>query len=214
VAEKHKISIDAPRTSLSVIDFYRIGLTTDFLDRLNESIELRFSIKHLALYSGFNLLPPVISNDHRWRNKLRAFLDQYSDFLNLDYIDAELDLWETFWEKESPYFEAHRLLYVGKLLLLFEKYAIKTTFPNIYQCLKIIGTIPVTTCECERSISVIRRLKDYKRTTMKQDRFNNLALIYVHREYIHNLDNILDTFAIRKHRRMEFKDILDDVEDK
>lgn len=33
-------------------------------------------------------------------------------------------------------------------------------------------------------------------------------------KYIYDLDNILDTFAIRKHRRMEFKDILDDKEEK
>ena len=36
---------------------------------------------------------------------------------------------------------------------------------------KNLGTIPVTTCECERSIYVIRRLKTFLRSTMWQERF-------------------------------------------
>ena len=34
-------------------------------------------------------------------------------------------------------------------------------FPNLYMLLKIAATLPVTTCECERSISTMRRLNNY-----------------------------------------------------
>ena len=36
-------------------------------------------------------------------------------------------------------------------------------FPNLYILLKIAVTLPVTSCECERSISKMRRLNNYKR---------------------------------------------------
>ena len=39
-------------------------------------------------------------------------------------------------------------------------------FPNLYMLLKIAATLPVTTCECERSISTMRRLNNYMRCTM------------------------------------------------
>ena len=36
-------------------------------------------------------------------------------------------------------------------------------FPNQYILLKIAATLPVTSCECERSISTVGRLNNYMR---------------------------------------------------
>ena len=76
-------------------------------------------------------------------------------------------------------------------------------FENIKVALRILGTIPVTSCECERSFSALRRLKDYTRSTMLSDRLNGLALIYVHREIIPDVEKVIDRFAL-KNRRLEF----------
>ena len=54
-------------------------------------------------------------------------------------------------------------------------------FPNIHTALKIFGTIPVTTCSCERSISTLRRLKTFIKSTMGEKRLTTLALLNVHR---------------------------------
>ena len=44
-------------------------------------------------------------------------------------------------------------------------------FPNLYILLKIAATLPVTSCECECSINIMRRLNNYMRrgkdTTLK-----------------------------------------------
>ena len=56
-----------------------------------------------------------------------------------------------------------------------EKMTDRTTFPGIYNCLKLLATVPVTTSQCERTISVLRRFKAYLRNTMCQDRFSALA---------------------------------------
>ena len=39
---------------------------------------------------------------------------------------------------------------------------------------------PLTSCEAERSFSGLRRLKNYMRSTMKEDHLNGLALMMVH----------------------------------
>ncbi|CAH3044631.1 unnamed protein product, partial [Porites lobata] len=39
-------------------------------------------------------------------------------------------------------------------------------FPNLYILLKIAATLPVTSCECERSISKMRRLNNYMRLAL------------------------------------------------
>jgi len=43
-------------------------------------------------------------------------------------------------------------------------------FPNIFTPLKILSTLPVTNCKCQRSFSVMRRLNTYMRCTMSENR--------------------------------------------
>ena len=56
----------------------------------------------------------------------------------------------------------------------------KDYFPNIYVILVISTTLPVTSCECEKSISMLKLLKTSLRSTMGNDRLNGLALMLIH----------------------------------
>lgn len=75
-------------------------------------------------------------------------------------------------------------------------------FPNMYILMKILCTLPVTSCECERSISALRQLKSYMRTTMKEDRLNGLALLHVHNDLEINIERVIDIFAQKHPRRL------------
>ena len=59
----------------------------------------------------------------------------------------ELDLWEINWKSG---FETVGCDSVGCDTI---QNCNALAFPNIYVALKILATVPVTTCECERSIS-------------------------------------------------------------
>ena len=52
-------------------------------------------------------------------------------------------------------------------------------FPNLYILFKIAATLPVTSCECERSISTMRRLNNYVRCTMGASRLSSLAIMHI-----------------------------------
>lgn len=53
-------------------------------------------------------------------------------------------------------------------------------FPNIGTILRLLLTLPVGSCSCERSFSAMRRLKTWQRSSMTEGRFNGLALLSVH----------------------------------
>ena len=53
------------------------------------------------------------------------------------------------------------------------------SFRNIYILLKIAATIFVTSCECEHSGSVLKRLNTYFRASMSQERLTSLAMIHI-----------------------------------
>ena len=66
------------------------------------------------------------------------------------------------------------------------------SYPNIFVLLKILGTVAVTSCECERSGSVLKRLNAYLRASMGQNRLSALALMHI------NLDVDIDTKRVLK----------------
>ena len=58
----------------------------------------------------------------------------------------------------------------------------KDLYPSIYAILSILVTIPSSSATAERSFSAMKRIKNYLRSTMGDDRLSSLALLHVHRE--------------------------------
>jgi hypothetical protein len=57
---------------------------------------------------------------------------------------------------------------------------------------------------CERSFSVMRRVKNWLLTSMQQNSFKNLASICIEREITNNknTENILNKFALTNNRKI------------
>ena len=82
-----------------------------------------------------------------------------------------------------------------------ELYLLEDAFPTLLKLLQICLTIPVSTAECERSFSAMKRIKTYLRTTMSDERLSDLAILSIEKEISSKLviDDIIDKFAsIRK----------------
>ena len=84
----------------------------------------------------------------------------------------------------------------------------KDIFPNVHTLLLIGATLPVTTCECERSFSCLRRLNSYLRSTQSSSRLDALALIHIHCEEEINPDVVIDRFSKAYPTRMELGNVL------
>ena len=116
------------------------------------------------------------------------FTDFYKDDLpNPLALDAELELWLKYWE----IFEGSRPDSVASTLKALNF----NGFENIKVALRILATLPVTSCECERSISALRRLKTYNRSTMLEDRLNGLALMQIHQEIELDVQEVINKFS-------------------
>ena len=137
----------------------------------------------------------MVYSNSNWKKKFKAFVNFYeSDLPNPLALDAELELWENYWIN----FTGSRPETVAQTL----KQVNLKLFANLEIALRILATIPVTSCECERTFSALRRLKDYSRSTMSADRLNSLSLMYIHKDIMPDIDEVLDLFAKDK-RRLE-----------
>uniref|UniRef100_A0A8C6KAF0 HAT C-terminal dimerisation domain-containing protein n=1 Tax=Nothobranchius furzeri TaxID=105023 RepID=A0A8C6KAF0_NOTFU len=76
-------------------------------------------------------------------------------------------------------------------------------FPTLKAILQVALTIPISSCNCERSFSVLRRLHTWLRSTMDQERLNDLSIMSIEKETLDVItpDQIIDRFAKLKPRR-------------
>ena len=193
----HRENVPAETTS----EYFKRAVTTPFLDQLMAQIRSRFSEGNLDALDALYAMPHSVISQPDWKEKFSRFLNKYKEDLpDPDFLDCELRMWNL-----------HCANIKDTLPSLLEELFPHTdhfSFPNILTALRIFGTIPVTTCTCERSISTLRRLKTFMRSTMGQNRLTSLALMNVHREVKLDVDKIIDRFANKHPRRMLVANVL------
>ena len=69
--------------------------------------------------------------------------------------------------------------------------------------LYVLLTTPVASATAERSFSVLRRLKTYVRSTMKNDRLSPLVLMHIHQDFEVDLYIAMEVFVSVKTRRAD-----------
>jgi hypothetical protein len=60
----------------------------------------------------------------------------------------------------------------------------QTVFPNSQKLFKITLTIPISSATCEISFSAIKKIKTWLRTSMLQDRFSDISILYIKKRYV------------------------------
>lgn len=64
-------------------------------------------------------------------------------------------------------------------------------FPNLYVALKLSVTLPISSCSVESSFSKLKLIKTKLRTSMLQDRLENLMKISCEKDLDPVVDNII-----------------------
>ena len=165
-------------------------------------IGIRFFENNLDILNAVYGFPKAVKSSPDWQAKFSKFLDMYKDDLpESRYLQTELEMWSV----RCNLYETDKL---PTTLVEILEFTNKTSYPNIYTAFQIFGTIPVTTCSCERSISALRRLKTYLRSSMSENRLKGLAMLHVHREIYLDTNKVIDRFATKHPRRMALKHVL------
>jgi hypothetical protein len=76
-------------------------------------------------------------------------------------------------------------------------------YPNVTVAYRILLNVPVTVASAERSFLKLKLLKNYLRSTMSQERLNDLAMCSIEKDILNTIDfnTVLDDFASRNVRR-------------
>lgn len=84
-----------------------------------------------------------------------------------------------------------------KMFDIFVKTGLVSLFPNLFIVLKIGVTLPITSASPERSFSKLKIVKSRLRSTMTQNRLEDLMLISCETDIVVDTEKVIDNFARR-----------------
>jgi hypothetical protein len=143
------------------------------------------------------LVPTIVINQTDLNQVTKGLMSWQIDMPSSSSLLSELKLWQQHW--------VHRHTLQGEIPSdLHTSLAIcdEDIYPNIHVLLKIGCTLPISTCEAERSFSCYRRVKTHLRSSMNTERLAGLTLMHLHDDVDIDIDDICQNYITRHNRRM------------
>ena len=179
------------RKSVDSSEDLKVHFYFPILDAIISELQRRFDDKNLELMKVFQCCDPesphFLESDH-----LLPVIELYEldkDFLSMECVIAK----RTLKNKE--------ITTINDVLL--EIIPLHEAFPALVKLLQIALTVVVSTAECERSFSCLKRIKSFLRSTMTEQRLVDLALLSIEKELSQklSLDEVVNKFAAQDKNR-------------
>jgi len=196
ITKRHTYSQNTPDNTVQ--DYFKVFLFIPFLDSFISQLNDRF-INHNEIIQGFQLLFPIAPLTEQQEKLIKNLAEFYAnDVENSSNVLAEVKIW---------HHQVFKLRVETNLKMVTVIEVISNCnidlYPNVYKLLKILLTLPVTSCEAERSFSTLKRIKTYLRNSISASRLNGLAALNIHREITVTTDDIIRELSEKK-RRLDF----------
>ena len=173
------------RELLTGSEEYKVSLYFPVLDAMIVELQHRFTDKNLHIMRAIQSCNPE-SECFLEANNLMPLAEAYS-------LDKELLTMECILAKRTL---------VGKDItsitdVLKEVFPLRAAFPTLLRILQIGLTIVVSTAECERSFSALKRTKTYLWSSMSEQRLTDLAVLSIEKEISQSLslDEVVKNFS-------------------
>ena len=172
---------------------------------MSNSIETRFNMESTALLKGIGYVHPVrISHSQAWES-ISVAAKWFRNDIDLEALESEIFslqlsslvidvIKKAVSEKRNPDF----------LDLFKALQAERQCYGCVSKLIKIALTLPITSCNIERVFSKLKIVKSRRRSTMNQNRLENLIHMSVEVDLLENLDldSLVQKFTDCAPRRM------------
>ena len=197
-------------------EYYRVSLYNEFLSHVLNELEERFLNNNTQqIVTGLLYLVPSeciqLEEGSDIPQPLADVVELYSDDLPHSVMfSIEYNSWVREWKACSTAIPQT----LTEALEICSSRSI--AYPNLTVLLKIALTLPITSCESERSFSQLKLIKTARRSTMTESRLTSLALMKINRDRCNqltsteNIEELVETFAQLHPRRMKFSFMLQD----
>ena len=200
----------APHRFTKPSDYFRIQYF-EVLDLVAGEISRRFNQKSLALPLAVEeLLVTAVNHDDKAVVLVpEIVVEAYSRDVNVKKLQRQLqmlpDLLASY--KETQNLKSLKVTSVRTVSDMLIKVPVaQEMFSEVDKLVRLYFTIPITTATAERSFSTLRRIKTYLRSTMTEERLNNIMVLHAHKDLASDLDlvKIAKTFVAANSRRQGY----------
>lgn len=180
--------IEESSTSLNAVEYWRANIYYKVLDSIIGSLKLRFSEESQELALAVDQFLNLHYEDSSY------FIELYSSTLsiNKDSLKAEMNVAKNLINSDNADITLEQL----------QKSVNQSTFPNLYNLIQVAIILPVSSATCERSFSAMRRVKTWLRTSMLQNRFDSLSLLYIEKDIDVKLEDAVNIFSKKVGRKI------------
>eukprot|EP00794_Sanderia_malayensis_P009282 gene9282-10262_t len=218
--ESSAVQEDQPDPSVYQKNRFRRDLYFPFLDRLISELDRRFSSQACEiLLQASTFHPTKLMEDNVGKVKqIAAFYGVDSERVCSQFTlfskSTEVALWKKEYgdylkekeraEKDKSIQMPQTWLCLPTLLKIFAKNGLSNLFPDLFEVVKIIATLPATVASCERAHSKVKIINTYLRASMSDQRLEHLIKISIERDIAENieLDSLLELFKTSGNRKL------------
>ena len=154
------------------------------IDSVSQALTTRFDQESYKAFSALEQLLLKGIENQAYHEELIALNKYYPGDVDSTSLPAELQILKTICNGENPSY-AQEIFDIMKS----QRDNLKL-MPNITKIAKLLLVNGATTATPERSFSTARRLKSWLRTSMKQKRFNSLAILNIYKTLTDKIDFI------------------------
>lgn len=186
---------------IAASDYFSVNTFLVVIDRLISELAKRqeayqeFNDKFSFLTKMNELLPSILTGKASFLEKM------YPNDLETDLVQELLHF--------QSYLSSERISIKpisGSLISLssfLQEQNLENIYPNLDIVLRMALCTPATNCSCERSFSCLKRVKNYLRSTLSQEKLNALALLCIESELMDKISygDIINDFANSKSRK-------------
>ena len=184
----------------SIEEYYRV-VYFEAIDLVVEAITERFDQPGYRIYSNLENLILKTCKGQDYAGELCSACEFYGDDLDKLQLSAQLPLLASLInDTQEQELTIHNIVKILSKLTSAQKCA----FSQVFIVMKLLLVMPATNACSERSFSALRILKSHLRTTMSQQRLNDLMILYVHTKETDslNLTEIGNEFVAVKESRL------------
>lgn len=174
---------------------FRINTYNVIIDRLNNEMERR-----KTAYDELNSLFGFFISAVKEHLDMETLTEHSRKLCTL--FDKDLPTMEVFVNECLHFFGFLKELEecpktILKLCKVLHDNELQDLYPYVDIALRLFLTIPASNCSAERSFSVLKRIKNYTRSTMTEGRLRDMAILTIESELTKRLDfdDIIDSFS-------------------
>ena len=164
-------------------------------------MEERFSENNLDIIESMEQIVKATSVSSVPQAAFQSVSDLYS--LDQDDLKAELRVFINVIKEKQKETGEELSRVTERVKVLTMEGGLTSALPSLVRLMQIFLTIPTSSASAERSFSCLRRLKNYLRSTMEQERLSALAILNSEQETPIDMDFVIHKFASKAPRKLK-----------